>query len=75
MKTSLNIEDRLFGLLQRESIRQKKTLGEILSEWARVGYEALGKQGKKGKRRLHGVNLGGEARIDINSRKEWMDLL
>lgn len=75
MKTSLNIEDRLFGLLQRESIRQKKTLGEILSEWARVGYEALCKQGKKGKRRLRSVNLGGETRIDINSRKEWMDLL
>lgn len=75
MKTSLNIENHLFDALKREALRQKKTLSEVLCEWARAGYEILGNRGKKSRRKLRGVNLGGAAQIDINSRKEWMDLL
>lgn len=75
MKTSLNIEDSIFEAAQQEALKSHKTVSELISYWARVGREMLRKQLKARKKQLKPVNLGGPAQIDINSRRDWMDLL
>lgn len=74
MKTSLVIDDSLFRAAQEEAHRTRKTLSETLSHWARVGWEALRKR-KSPSRKIKPLNLGGQARINLASRKAWMDEL
>lgn len=74
MKTSLNIDDAVFKAAQRETLKNKRTLSEIISEWARLGrYAVLKRKNKPSK--IKTVNLGGPARFDLNSRRNWMDFL
>jgi len=75
MKTSLNIEDSLFKEAQKEAQKNRKTLSETISYWARIGRDTLRKSKKEGQRRLKSVDLGGAARVDLNSRRDWMDKL
>lgn len=74
MKTSLNIDDSLFFEAKKMAHKNKKTLSETLSHWALVGYATLKKERKK-LVKLTTADLGGSALIDLNSRKDWMDLL
>lgn len=75
MKTSLNIENALFRAAQREAQRQGKTLSDTITFWARVGYDFL-KKGKHARRKqVKTLDLGGPSRLDLSSRKHWMDLL
>lgn len=68
------IENSLFRLAKKEAWVKKTSLSEVISYWARMGREHLIKK-KGGKRKLKTVDLGGRAAMDINSRKEWIDLL
>jgi len=74
MKTSLIIEDSLFKAAKREAEKMGKTISETISLWARVGRETLLKR-KKIQTSLKTVNLGGPAKIDLSSRRDWMDEL
>lgn len=75
MKTSLVLEDSLFREAQKEAHRARKTLSEVISEWARLGKDLV--RGKKRAKplKVRALDLGGPATIDINSRREWMDLI
>lgn len=74
MKTSLNIENRLFLVAKHEAERKKSTVSELISYWARVGYETLKKEQKNNKPKKHlTADLGGEASIDLSSRRIWLD--
>lgn len=75
MKTSLNIENSLFEIAQKEAQKNKKTLSETITHWARVGWETLKKQKRNQKPKLTFLNLGGPTLIDINCRRDWMDVL
>ena len=76
MKTSLVIEDSLFKAAQKEAQKTGATLSETISYWARLGREMLVKNKKnKSKRSFKPVNLGGSALVDINSRRDYLDLL
>ena len=75
MKTSLTIEDSLFKAAQQESQRKNQTLSQTISYWARVGREALKLKKKSAPRRFKAVDLGGTARIELSSRRHWMDTL
>lgn len=44
MKTSLVIDDQLFRTARAEAVRQGKTISELLSYWARIGWETLRRQ-------------------------------
>ena len=77
MKTSLNIDDYLFEAARKEAQKRGTTIGETLSWWAQVGRKAL--RANRGRvrtsARVKAVNLGGAARLDLNSRRDWMDVL
>lgn len=76
MKTSLNIQDSLFKAAQEEAKKNKSTISELISTWARIGREALMKQKEKRTvRQLMSRDLGGKAFIDLSSRRDWMDAL
>jgi hypothetical protein len=75
MRTSLNIEDRLMEAAKREAEKNKQTISETITRWARYGYEALRKQKHQKTPRLRTVDLGGPAKIDLNSRRDWLDQL
>lgn len=74
MKTSLVIEDSLFKAARKEAQKQKKTLSEIISFWARIGRQMLSKHKTKANE-LKAVDLGGPSSVDINSRRDWLDTL
>lgn len=74
MKTSLNIDDRLFKAARREAQKSGKNLSETITAWARIGQQALKRRGRGG-RKLRTVNLGGPSSIDLSSRRDWMDSL
>ncbi|MCP5463746.1 MAG: hypothetical protein H7A33_01845 [Deltaproteobacteria bacterium] len=73
MKTSLNIDDRVFREAKKESLRTKKTLSETISLWARLGLESLKTKRNKTKPKIEFVDLGGDSKIDLTNRKQWMD--
>jgi hypothetical protein len=75
MRTSLNIEDRLMEAAKREAEKNKQTISETITRWARYGYEALRKQNRQKVPRLRTVDLGGPAKVDLNSRRDWLDQL
>lgn len=75
MKTSLNINDYIYEKAQREAQNQSSTISEIISFWAQVGLDFIKKQRVRKKSVFKPVDLGGPAEIDLNSRRDWMDLL
>lgn len=75
MKTSLILEDSLFREAQKEARRCKRTLSEVISDWARAGRETLKRRAKAVRPTLKSVDLGGPASVDVNCRRDWMDLL
>jgi len=74
MKTSLILDDNLFKAAQREAVRTGQAISELISRWARVGKAHLEKEHRRRKKRSFApVDLGGDARIDLTSRRDWMD--
>lgn len=76
MKTSLIIEDSLFEAAKKEAGRQNKNISEMIVMWARAGYKHLSHESKKTnrKKKLAPLDLGGPAKLDLTSRRDWMDL-
>ena len=78
MKTSLNIDDRLFGIARQQSLQTGSSVSELISQWARVGWETLQQKHKAEKKirpDFKAAHLGGPAKIDLSSRRDWMDAL
>ena len=75
MKTSLVLEDSLFREAKKEAERHRKTVSEVISGWARLGRNVLKREKRETRPVLKSVDLGGPASIDLNSRRDWMDLL
>lgn len=75
MKTSLIIDDTLFKAAQKDALKKKTTLSSVINDWARLGRAAFQKSRKSVLKRVVAVDLGGPASLDVNSRKQWMDLL
>ncbi len=75
MKTSLILEDSLFREAKKEAERERKTLSEVISHWARLGRDVLKRKKAGGRPALKSVDLGGPASVDLNSRRDWIDTL
>lgn len=74
MKTSLIIEDSLYRAAKTEAERTGKTISQTISFWASAGRLALKGEKRKKKRVIPVLNLG-EPRLDLTSRRDWLDLL
>ncbi len=73
MKTSLIIDDRVYEDAKKESVTTGKSLSEIISQWTALGRDLWKKQ--KGKTSTFKPISMGKQRIDLSSRKEWMEIL
>lgn len=75
MKTSLNIDPELFKAAKKEAARSGRTLSDVISNWAKLGK--LEFERKLGKKQItfQGADLGGSSKVDLTSRKDWMDKL
>ncbi len=74
MKTSLIIDDRVYEEAKAESVKTGKSLSEIICFWASLGREELKNRNKTKLKKFTPVDLG-EEKIDLSSRKEWMEEL
>ena len=73
MKTSLIIDDRVYEDAKKESASTGRSLSEVISQWTALGRDLWKKQ--KGKKSpFKPINMG-EQKIDLSSRKEWMETL
>jgi len=75
MKTSLNIDDSVFQAAQKMALQQRKTVSEIISLWAKLGWERLKTTKSRIKKSVTPVSLGGPSRVNLNSRQVWLDEL
>ncbi len=75
MKTSLVIEDSLFKAAQKEAQKTGGNISETISYWARMGREFLVKKKKRSSLKFKPVDLKKPAQVDINCRRDWMDIL
>jgi hypothetical protein len=75
MKTSLNIDDFVFKTARKEALKNKSTVGEVISLWARMGLESLKKNAKAKVPVFKPADLGGVARLDLHNRRDWLDAL
>ncbi len=74
MKTSLIIEDKVFKEAQKEAIETGKTVSQIITFWATLGKEYLKIKQKDKKKSFKPLQLG-EPKLDLSSRKNWMEEL
>lgn len=75
MKTSLNIDDFVFKSARKEALKQKTSVSEIISLWARLGLESLKKITKNKTSVFKPADLGGASTLDLTNRRDWMDTL
>ena len=71
MKTSIILDDRVFEEAKKEASRSGRSLSEIISQWASLGREVW-KNKKAQPNKFKPLDLGVE-KIDLTSRKEWME--
>jgi hypothetical protein len=72
MKTSLIIDDRVFEEAKKEASKSGRSLSEIISQWAALGREVWRQKKRQNLKKFKALNLGRE-KIDLTSRKEWME--
>lgn len=72
MKTSLVLDDRVFEEAKKESLKTGKSVSEIISEWAAIGRDQWKKLKTKKTKSFKPLDLG-DQKIDLTSRKEWME--
>lgn len=73
MKTSLIISDKICKEAKKESLKTGKSVSEIISQWAMLGYELVKKR-KREPKKFKPLKLGTQ-KIDLTCRKEWMEKL
>ncbi|HEY8269586.1 MAG TPA: hypothetical protein VIG33_01755 [Pseudobdellovibrionaceae bacterium] len=72
MKTSLILDDKVFEEAKKEAQKSGRSISEIVSQWAVLGRDLWRqKKGQKVKS-FKPLDLGAE-RIDLTTRKEWME--
>lgn len=75
MKTSLNIDDFVFKTARKEAIKNRRSVSEVISLWARLGLESLKKTAKLKPSVFKPADLGGASRLNLTNRRDWMDAL
>lgn len=74
MKTSLILDDRVFEEAKKEAGRSGRSISEIVSQWASLGREVWRQKKSQKTKKFKPLNLGSE-KIELTSRKEWMEAL
>lgn len=72
MKTSLILDDRVFEDAKNEANKTGNSISEIVSQWAALGREVWKQKKAMRPKKFKPFNLG-EEKIDLTSRKEWME--
>lgn len=72
MKTSLILDDRVFEEAKKEASKSGRSLSEVVSQWAALGREVWRQKKVKNTPKFKPLDLGSE-KIDLTSRKEWME--
>lgn len=72
MKTSLILDDRVFEEAKKEAYKSGRSISEIVSQWAALGREVWRNKKSQNPKNFKPMNLGAE-KIDLTSRKEWME--
>lgn len=73
MKTSLIIDDRVYEDAKKESTATGRSLSEVISQWAVLGRDVWRRQ-KSNVSTFKPISMG-EQKVDLSSRKEWMETL
>lgn len=74
MKTSLILDDRVFEDAKKESARSGQSISDIISQWAALGREVWRQKKTKSSKKFKPLILG-EEKVDLISRKDWMEAL
>jgi hypothetical protein len=74
IKTTLNIDDTVMARLRRESVRQGRTMSQLVEAGLRLLFHSA-QQPKKKKLRPLPKFHGGPCRIDISNREELYSIL
>ncbi|MBX9765962.1 MAG: hypothetical protein K2X47_01710 [Bdellovibrionales bacterium] len=72
MKTSLIVDDRVFEEAKKEANKSGKSISEIISLWAALGRDLWRQRKALSVKKYRPLDLGAE-RVDLTSRKEWME--
>lgn len=72
MKTSLIIDDSVFAEAKKEAGKTGQSMSEIISQWAALGREVWRQKSKENPKKFKPLDLGSE-KVDLTSRKEWME--
>ena len=72
MKTSIILDDRVFEEAKKEANKSGRSLSEIVSHWAALGREVWKSKKVQTPNKFKSLDLGAE-KIDLTSRKEWME--
>lgn len=75
MKTSLVIDDKIFHEAKKEADETGTTISQVISRWAQAGREALRRAEKDKPARTFRPRKLGNPKIDLSSRKNWMEEL
>lgn len=75
MKTSLMIDDHLVRAAKSEAMKRHTSVSAVLTHWARIGREVEVKGRSKKASAFRGLHLGGPAKVDVNRRVHWMEML
>lgn len=74
MKTSLILDDRVFEEAKKEATKSGRSISEIVSQWAALGRDVWRQRKSQSAKTFKPLNLGAE-KIDLTTRKEWMETL
>ncbi len=74
MKTSLNLDDRVFEDAKKEAVKTGKAVSEIVSLWAALGRDVWRSRKAQAPKQFTPLNLG-EEKADLTNRQEWMEAL
>ena len=75
MKTSLNIDDNLYREAKAEALRSGRSVSDVITAWAREGRIAVSHRAKQKPVKFSPADLGGPPKLDLSSRRDWLDTL
>ncbi|MEX0775841.1 MAG: CopG family transcriptional regulator [Phycisphaeraceae bacterium] len=77
MRTTINVDDHLFGELKQLAARTNRTLSSVIDDALRTGLAAGAKPARRGKVKLPVSRQGGGLRpgVDLDNSAAWRDLL
>ena len=75
MRTTVEIEDRLFARLRAIAARNRRTFKEVLAEVVRLGLKAIDDMPAGGEKTRWKVHHCGRPRVDVTNRGALMDFM